>query len=148
MIRATLMKKKKQRLGLLSFHRYYIQIESVLYNNYYLTFVIFQDQERKRKAILDLNTPYVEPVENDFEIVLPSKENDCLVRTPDKTPETTINVNKYKTVASSKLIGMGCQACYVYVMVLENHRICPKCGQAEYLIDIDAHVHANKKRNI
>lgn len=95
-------------------------------------------------AIPDLNLPYNKTEESDTEMILPTKSNNCVVRTAEKTPATTIN--KYKTVASSKLIGMGCPTCYMYVMVPEDHKICPRCGQGEQLIDVAAHVHANKKR--
>ncbi|KAK1359514.1 hypothetical protein POM88_043988 [Heracleum sosnowskyi] len=107
------------------------------------TLELSKEQEGKRKAIPDLNIPY-----NDAEIVLPTKRSGCMVRSYDKTPAAVTTIHKYTTLISSKLIIMGCVACHVYVMVREDHQICPKCAQGEYLIDVVAPVNANKKRAI
>lgn len=66
-----------------------------------------------------------------------------MVKSDEKTPEALINNHKNTT-----LVVMGCVSCYMYVMVGENHRICPKCGRGDYLIDVAAEVNTNKKRAI
>ncbi|KAK1390599.1 hypothetical protein POM88_018777 [Heracleum sosnowskyi] len=108
-----------------------------------------KEQEGKRKAILDLNMPYVETEENnDVETVLSTKRSGFITRSDDKTSASMINVHKHTTFVPPKLMVMGCVACHIYVMVQDNYRICPRCGKCEYLIDVAARVNANKKRAI
>lgn len=83
---------------------------------------------------------------NDAEIMLPTKRSGCMIRSDDTTPTVMIDVHKYTTFNPPKLIVMGCIACYTYVMIPENHGICPKCGQDKYIIDVAARAKANKKK--
>lgn len=80
--------------------------------------------------------------------MLPAKQSGCLLKSDDKTPATVTTVHEHTSFILSKLVVMGCVSCYMYVMVGDNHRICPKCGRGEYLIDVPAQGNANKKRAI
>ena len=100
----------------------------------------------KQAKVPDLNRPYGEKEqESDVEIVVPSKRSGCMIRSHNEETPAPINVRKFRTYIPPKQMLMGCRACYLYVMVPENHQKCPKYRQDTNLFDVSAElVHANK----